>query len=910
MLLTFDSLGQELNVINYQGKVVNAETGAPISSVSVAMYLRVDSSLISYQLTNNGGRYLFNHVKDASNSYLMLSHVGFITKTLNIDRSGLLSENEIPTIKMSPKTIQMDEVEVFIPPVRLNGDTLEFNADAFRLDPNAVVDDLLRKLPGVTIWGDGKITVNGREIKRLLVDGKVFFGGDTKTAVQNLPKKIVDKIQVYNDKSSKSSVQDSLLHMNIKLKKGKNYGVFGKLGGGAGSNKRFIADGVVSGFNQKTQISLGGATNNTNQSAHDMASLIKNTSFKGVSAVNEYQPNFDISGLYTSKMFGGKFSNDVLFKSDRDYKRIGGEFYSKNRSGVVSNMTNREYNLESRSLLESSNYQDNLNETIKNGLVTYRSRNEIRTIEGDLSLTTNQSHLSHLGERTTSENMDVQLTSQKEVAKESEDSKKMEVKFYIDQSNFSVRYQGFINKSLKDKLYTSDNKLDNSSSKGLWNFNRNYDSNFDNREHKLDLSYDVKHIFLGNSDKYRDWNINLRTNSIIKIDEGNVVVKDYDTETAAYKSNIYLTNQFIDRSYDNRPNLVISRYFRKEYPNRYDKTLLTQVEIRGQLLIQDTGSDKERQRYNLKKANFIPKAEITYIDRQFGNSETIVSLKYDSWTNLSSFDQRASLLDSAHLYALRLGNPHLTPSNTKEFNISYDFSSRHNRHLVDNFYISAKKSYISNAFTDSINFDSNGRGIYQTVNIHEGGENLYISLNSRKAFKHLDHQFQLQLKANYMLSTMPKIINETKALSSSTIYGGDLSLLYTHKDWLMIQLEHSLTNYGSKFSSNTFTSGTQRSALNFSVNFLKRLTFQNDLSYNTNDFQMGDNNFVRWNSTFILRLFKSNQGEFKLSLFDVLKQNRSVVSFSDAYGVTTGYTNALQQYIMVGFSYYPRIFAK
>ncbi|QEC73518.1 Plug domain-containing protein [Arachidicoccus ginsenosidivorans] len=103
----------------------------------------------------------------------------------------------------------------------MNGDTLEFNADAFHLDPNAVAEDLLRKLPGVVVWGDGTITVHGREVSRVLVNGKPFFGGDTKVATQNLPKKAVEKVQVYQQSKNKDNPLDSITEVNIQLKKAK-----------------------------------------------------------------------------------------------------------------------------------------------------------------------------------------------------------------------------------------------------------------------------------------------------------------------------------------------------------------------------------------------------------------------------------------------------------------------------------------------------------------------------------------------------------------------------------------------------------------------------------------------------------------------------------------------------------------
>ncbi|MFV0604983.1 MAG: hypothetical protein ACK5NK_03985 [Niabella sp.] len=148
-----------------------------------------------------------------------------------------------------------------IPPVRMNGDKLEFNAGAFKMDVNATGEDWMRILPGLTIWGDGEITFNGKKIQSLLVDGKPFMGGETTVATQNLPKDALDKLQIYQQRNEKHPL-DSTMFVNLKLKEDKKMGYFGKFGVGygftphpiEGSGRRYAADGMLSGFNKKLQL--------------------------------------------------------------------------------------------------------------------------------------------------------------------------------------------------------------------------------------------------------------------------------------------------------------------------------------------------------------------------------------------------------------------------------------------------------------------------------------------------------------------------------------------------------------------------------------------------------------------------------------------------------------------------------
>src|SRR5436305_10186645 len=129
-------------------------------------------------------------------------------------------------------------------PVTLESDTVEYNAGSFKTKPNAVVEDLLKKLPGVQVDKDGKIKANGEEVKKVLVDGKQFFGNDPKTATKNLPADVVDKVQVFDKKSDQSQFTgfddgNSEKTINLSLKPEKKNGAFGKIAAGAGNNERY-----------------------------------------------------------------------------------------------------------------------------------------------------------------------------------------------------------------------------------------------------------------------------------------------------------------------------------------------------------------------------------------------------------------------------------------------------------------------------------------------------------------------------------------------------------------------------------------------------------------------------------------------------------------------------------------------
>lgn len=185
------------------GAVRDSIHNMALRSATLSVYKAENDQLIAYQLSNNFGKFLFKEIPVGVKLKIILTHVGYkqyqreftVPKdTRKVDLKNLITERA---------ENQLDEVKIMAkPPMQMSGDTLVFNADAFKLDTNAVVEDLLRRLPGVTIWSDGLITVNGQKVNNLFVEGKRFFSGDARIATQNLPKNIVDKIQVYRDKGA------------------------------------------------------------------------------------------------------------------------------------------------------------------------------------------------------------------------------------------------------------------------------------------------------------------------------------------------------------------------------------------------------------------------------------------------------------------------------------------------------------------------------------------------------------------------------------------------------------------------------------------------------------------------------------------------------------------------------------
>ena len=230
-------------------------------------------------------------------------------------------------------------------PVRMNGDTLEINPAAFKMKPDAVVEELLNQVPGITIWSDGSITMNGQKVQNLYVDGKPFMGStDPRIATQNLPKAAIDRIQLYQeyDRSNigqQKQPQDSVLTMNIKLKESSKKGYFGKAGAGYGTTESYEGDLSFQVYNKKSSAGIGGGINNINKSIGNLQELFQNNTYRN------YNPNlysvgrFGGEGISRNHSIGGVLTHNFIeTENSRQSNRLTVNYNVSGTKGFITNL--------------------------------------------------------------------------------------------------------------------------------------------------------------------------------------------------------------------------------------------------------------------------------------------------------------------------------------------------------------------------------------------------------------------------------------------------------------------------------------------------------------------------------------------------------------------------------------------
>lgn len=299
-LLAFAFLTAHSQRVVIQGHVVDSATRRGLPSATISLVRASDSALLTFGIADTAGHFRLT-AAGAGPFLVSVSYTGYqaVWKSVTGGMAGLEGSEELGEVELvSLGLLQAAQVRARRPPVVINNDTIEFNAENFKTQPNAVVEDMLRKIPGVTVESDGTVKVNGQTVRRVLVNGKEFFTGDVKMATKNLNADAVDKLQVFDrqsDQSAFTGVDDgnSQKTINIQLKKDRSHAVFGKLGAGAGlggaaptgsgpgglvsMDGRFDGQGNINRFDGDQQLSFLGMANNTNRQGFTLMDVLNFT---------------------------------------------------------------------------------------------------------------------------------------------------------------------------------------------------------------------------------------------------------------------------------------------------------------------------------------------------------------------------------------------------------------------------------------------------------------------------------------------------------------------------------------------------------------------------------------------------------------------------------------------------------
>lgn len=371
------------------GKVTDTK-GNPLTGVSVALLDPQDSTLATFGITGKSGVFTINDAKNGT-YVLQAAMTGYYTEytRVTVANGGNVTVHDI-ALQENAAARQLGEVVVSGEkvPVRLKGDTVEYNAGSYKVKPNAPVEELLRQLPGVQVDQDGNIKAMGKDVNKVLVDGKEFFGNDPKVATKNLPADAVSRVQTFgkhSDQSEFTGIDDGQRDqtINLVLKDGKRTGYFGDLNAGAGTSERYEGSAKVFKFRPKTQMAAIGLLNNINQPGFSftdymnfnggLSNLMSGGGRFSISSDDDLPVSFGqpVTGDITSGALGLNYSYEP-----RPKNRFNVSYLGNGTKKYLNNQTNIQNFLPDGSRYKTDEKEENNNNNIAHRL-SAKWRNEI-----------------------------------------------------------------------------------------------------------------------------------------------------------------------------------------------------------------------------------------------------------------------------------------------------------------------------------------------------------------------------------------------------------------------------------------------------------------------------------------------------------------------------------------------------
>lgn len=270
LLLTTLSAFSQTKIITVSGRVIEGDSKEPAAQATVQLLALPDSTYAAGMASSQQGYFTLPKVK-AGRYVLKVSYIGFKTKYVPLQLTSSVLVKKMGTLVLETDAVMLSEAVVTAeaPQVQVVEDTLVYNSSAYRTPEGAMLEELVKKLPGAEIDDDGNVKINGKDLKKIMVDGKEFFGGDVKTGLKNLPVDMVDKLKTYDKKSDLARItgiddgeEETVLDLTVK--KGMNQGWFGNADLAAGTKDRYMGRLMLNRFVDNTQFSLIASGNNVN----------------------------------------------------------------------------------------------------------------------------------------------------------------------------------------------------------------------------------------------------------------------------------------------------------------------------------------------------------------------------------------------------------------------------------------------------------------------------------------------------------------------------------------------------------------------------------------------------------------------------------------------------------------------
>lgn len=932
---TTSVLAQKYSV---KGKIIEEDTKEVVPMATIQVLSLPDSAYVTGMASGLDGTFNIKSIKKGK-YVLKISYIGFQNYTTSLDFTNSKQSSKdlgIITLTSDAKLLESAVVTAQAAQVQVSGDSIIYNSSAFRVPEGSALEELVKKLPGADVDENGKITINGKEVSKILIDGKEFFTDDTDVAMKNLPTSMVDKIKAYDRKSDLARVtgiddgeEETVLDLTVK--KGMDQAWIGNVDLSIGTKDRYAEKIMINRFTNKNQMSLVGSMNNTN----DMG-------FPGGGGGPRWGAR---NGLITSKMAGFNFAttSDKLETNGNiryRYKGTDSETNSATQNFVTS--TGAFSNSRSKNLSNSSSvnadfklewkpdtmtniiFRPNGSYSVNNGYSSSSSAtfNSDPNELSDDPLADADSLASNIVDYIVNTNASIQQTYSD--SKSINASLQANRKLSSNGRNITFRASGGLSGSESKQLSASRvlyTPSDPNAKAPTYN-NRYYTTPGESNNYSLQLTYSEpiwKQTYLQFSYKFSySYNKNDRKAFIYD----SQAYKDLQESLANNKYDIDAILDFMQESgYEQTLSDSLSQF--SEYRNyNHDIELMFRV-IRKKYNF-NVGV-KAMPQYSTLNYKYMGK-EYPEIDRDVFNITPTLDFRYKfsdisqlrfnyrGRTSQPSMTNLLDITDDSDPLNIKKGNPGLKPSFTNTFRLFYNnFIPDRQQSYMTHIYFSTTKNDISNM----ISYDeTTGVKTTQPMNIN-GNWNIGGMFNFNTALDH-DHYYTVNtftsVRYNNQVSYLdPQQYDINKSKTRQLNLGERLSLGYRN-DWFEFTINGNI-NYSH--SRNNVVESSNLDTYNFSYGFSTNIympwgtKIATDLSQNSrrgySQSSMNTNELL-WNAQISHSMLKNNALTISLQIYDILGQQSNISRTINAMMSSDTEYNSINQYAMLHVIYKLNLF--
>jgi hypothetical protein len=897
LFLGYSSFAQ--NNLTIKGKILKEGTQVPIESATVYLTSVKDSTVIDYTITDKNGFFKLNVKKIGYPVFLKVSSLGY--ETLKQEMKAVAGDKDFGNLHLLESANILGEVVIKsdAPPIRIKKDTLEFNASSFKVRPDANVETLLKQLPGVDVSADGKITVNGKEVNQVLVNGKPFFDKDGKIALQNLPSDIIKKVQITDTKTKKEELSKQAASynnssINLTIDEDKNKGFFGKFMGGFGSNDRYESSALINYFKNKRKISVLASSNNINSIGFSMDEVFDNM---GGGRNSFYTYGDGSFGMGNMRFGGGKgiTRSDMLGVnySDEWFKNFGtnGSYFFTDSNSKNTNRTKQANLLPTNGFVTQSNSDTKEDRLGHNLTLNFEYKIDSTTtlnfspkfIKSNGKYSKNSSQVSN--------DLNDQLLNES-TSNTFDESEKTNFSNEINFNKAFKRKGRILSLVLENE---NENENLNSLNKSKTTFYQDGISN-DIRDQKID-NKNLKDTYSSELEFIEPINDSLK----VKIgalyswkkttDDRNAF--DYDLSDQSYDNkNDTLSSYKTSNIKTITPNAGFSIGKKKLTFDMSAGTSITQFDNHSLYLNKAVDLTKD---YALPYAN----AQISY---KFGKSMSIWS-SYRYRVDFPTASQVLPVVDLTNPLNTFIGNPNLNPDR-----MHYVFISFRNFDMVtkSGYSLYCGMQYFDNQMAETIFYDENRKQTTTYANV-DGTYYSYFGGSWSKTIKKEANVFKfgISLNSNKGLNKgyTDGVLYDAKTLGLTP----RVNFTYEYGELLVINPSYSFayneTNY-TNYVINSASNVLHKFNIQTTNYWPKNWVFGNDFgyTYNSNISDGFKKDFYLWNTS-LAYSFLGKKMSAKVKVYDILNQNQSATRTITPTTIRDEENVVLKRYVMFSLTY-------